>query len=79
MIEDTGLDTLHKMFICNLTHQVLTKRLLQIQWTNVHTETRYSNGYQNGSQLCNNFHALPGIKHAKQVNTETQNMAQIYR
>ena len=25
MIEDTGLDTLHKMFICNLTHQVLTK------------------------------------------------------
>ena len=25
MMEDTGLDTLHKMFICNLTHQVLTK------------------------------------------------------
>ena len=25
MIEDTRLDTLHKMFICNLTHQVLTK------------------------------------------------------
>ena len=25
MIEETGLDTLHKMFICNLAHQVLTK------------------------------------------------------
>ena len=25
MIDDTGLDTPHKMFICNLTHQVLTK------------------------------------------------------
>ena len=25
MMEDTGLDTLHRMFICNLAHQVLTK------------------------------------------------------
>ena len=25
MIEDTGLDTLHRIFLCNLTHQVLTK------------------------------------------------------
>ena len=25
MIEETGLDMLHKMFICNLAHQVLTK------------------------------------------------------
>ena len=31
MIEDTGLDTLHKMFICNFTHQVLTKNYFQIQ------------------------------------------------
>ena len=29
MIEETGLDTLHKMFICNLTHQVLTKNYFQ--------------------------------------------------
>ena len=29
MIEDTGLDTLHRMFICNLTHQVLTKNYFQ--------------------------------------------------
>ena len=25
MMEDTGLDTLLRMFICNLAHQVLTK------------------------------------------------------
>ena len=25
MMEETGLDTLHRMFICNLAHQVLTK------------------------------------------------------
>ena len=25
MIKETGLDTLHKMFICNFAHQVLTK------------------------------------------------------
>ena len=29
MTEDTGLDTLHRMFICNLTHQVLTKNYIQ--------------------------------------------------
>ena len=29
MIEYTGLDTLHRMFICNLTHQVLTKNYFQ--------------------------------------------------
>ena len=28
-MEDTGLDTLHRMFICNLAHQVLTKNYFQ--------------------------------------------------
>ena len=29
MMEDTGLDTLKRMFICNLAHQVLTKNYFQ--------------------------------------------------
>ena len=31
----------------------------------IYTETRHSNGYQNGSQLCNYLHALPRIQYAK--------------
>ena len=33
MMEETGTDTLLRMFISNLAYQVLTKNLLQLQWT----------------------------------------------
>ena len=71
MMEDIGLDTLHRMFICNLAHQVLTRNYFTFK-TTVHTETRHSNGNQNGPQLCNNIYALPGIQPSIQDNNETQ-------
>ena len=79
MIEETGLDTLHKMFICNLTHQVLTKSYFIFNGE-IYIQKQ---GTAMGTRLTHNYaiiiHALHRIKFVKQVNIETKNMAQIYR
>ena len=51
MIEETGLDTLNKMFICNLAHQVLTKNYftfngqMYIQKQGIAMGTRMASNY----------------------------------
>ena len=79
MIEETGLDTLHKMFICNLTHQVLTKNFFKFNGQMYVQKQGTAMGTRMAPNYAIIFMYYLRIKFVKQANIETQNMAQIYR